>query len=98
MSGIDYRDTATGLRIKDEPYPNGIRARAVYRGDERIYHDRPEGLRHFMRGYMIAKAEPLGFGALMHNPMISDIDVLAAADALRAEAKDAQRSRQEPAS
>ena len=38
MAGIDYRDAATGLRIVEEPYPNGVRARAVYRGDERIYH------------------------------------------------------------
>ena len=74
-------DTATGLRIVDEPYPNGMRARAVYKGDERLYHGAAEGVRHFVGGYAMAKAEPIT--DLMHDPRINDLDVLAAADALR---------------
>ena len=83
MAGIDYRDTATGLRIKDEPYPNGVRARAVYRGDERIYHDEPGTIRHFVDGYQVAKAEPIV--DLMHDPRVSDETIKEAYYALLAE-------------
>lgn len=40
-----------GLRVEAEPYPNGIAARAVYRGDERIYHGEVAGVRPFLEGY-----------------------------------------------
>ena len=43
-----------GLRIEHEPYSNGIKARAVYRGPERIYHDEPAGVRHYLKGYAAA--------------------------------------------
>ena len=56
---VDYLDTATGLRIKDEPHANGVRARAVYRGDERIWHGAPVGVGYFLKGYAAAQAEPV---------------------------------------
>ena len=78
MAGIDYRDAATGLRIVEEPYPNGVRARAVYRGDERIYHG-PDA-RTFVSGYLTAKKEPIE--ALLEDPRIRDLHVLEAARTL----------------
>ena len=81
MSGIDYRDAATGLRIVEEPYPNGVRARAVYRGAERIYH--AYGVDDFMKGYRAAKAEPVE--DLVHDPRVSDAAIKEAYFALLAE-------------
>ena len=78
MSGIDYRDAETGLRIVEEPYPNGVRARAVYRGAERIYH--AYGVDDFMKGYRAAKQEPVE--ALLEDPRIRDLHVLEAAQTL----------------
>ena len=60
-----------GLRIEAEPYPNGIEARAVYRGDERIYHGEPAGVRHFIDGY-----------AAGGDSRLSDLDILRAARSL----------------
>ena len=74
---VDYRDTATGLRITDEPHANGARARAVYKGDERIWHGEPVGVGYFLKGYAAAKAEPVE--DLVHDPRVTDITVLAAA-------------------
>ena len=71
----------------EEPYPNGVRARAVYRGDERIYHDEPGAIRHFVDGYQVAKAEPVV--DLMLDPRVKDADVVMAADAIATEAGDA---------
>ena len=35
MAGIDYaRRSGPGCAIVEEPYPNGVKARAVYRGDD----------------------------------------------------------------
>ena len=48
-----------GLRIEHEPYSNGIKARAVYRGQDRIYHDDATGARHFLKGYAAAGAHGL---------------------------------------
>ena len=73
----EVRHAATGLRLVDEPYPNGVRARAVYKGDERIYHDTVGGARYFVDGYEAAKAEPIE--DLMHDPRVSDQHVLEAA-------------------
>lgn len=72
-----------GLMVKVEPYPNGIRALAVYRGDDRLYHGEPVGARPFVDGYDVAKAEPIE--DLLHDPRISDVHVLEAARALLAE-------------
>lgn len=83
MATIDYRDAATGLRITDEPHANGARARAVYRGTERIYHCEPVGVGYYLKGYAAAKAEPIE--DLLHDPRISDVHVLEAARALLAE-------------
>ena len=47
----DERAARLGLRVENEPYPNGIAARAVYRGDERIYHGEVAGVRPFLDGY-----------------------------------------------
>ena len=47
MSGVDCQDIETGLRIVDEPYPNGIRARAVYAHGyalRRVVRQLPQGL------------------------------------------------------
>ena len=74
---VDYRDTATGLRITDEPHANGARARAVYKGDERIWHGEPVGVGYFLKGYAAAKAEPIE--ALMEDPRLSDVEILCAA-------------------
>ena len=84
MSGINYTDSATGLRIVDEPYPNGVRARAVYKGDKCLYHGEAVGVRYFVTGYAMANAEPIP--DLMHDPRISDEAIKAAAEALRIEA------------
>ena len=43
-----------GLRIEHEPYSNEIKARAVYRGQDRIYHDDATSVRHFVKGYAAA--------------------------------------------
>lgn len=77
MATIDYRDAATGLRITDEPHANGARARAVYRGTERIYHCMPVGVGYFLKGYAAAKAERVE--DLMLDPRLSDIEILRAA-------------------
>ena len=77
MSGINYTDSATGLRITDEPYANGGRARAVYKGDERLWQGEPVGVGYFLKGYAAAKAEPVE--DLVHDPRVTDITVLAAA-------------------
>ena len=81
---VDYRDTATGLRITDEPHANGARARAVYQGDERIWHGEPVGVGYFLKGYAAAKAEPIE--DLLHDPRVSDKAILAAAHAVEVEA------------
>ena len=86
MSGVDCQDIETGLRIVDEPYPNGIRARAVYRGDACIYHGAAAGVRHFVAGYAMAKAAPIE--DLMCDPRISDKHLLEAAEALPIEARE----------
>ena len=80
----DETATDQGLRIEHEPYSNGIKARAVYRGDERIYHDEATGVRHFLKGYDAGRSTPIH--DLMHDPRVSDETVLAAAEALRIEA------------
>ena len=64
----DERAARLGLRVENEPYPNGIAARAVYRGDERIYHGEPAGVRPFLDGY-----EAGG------DTRLSDLDILRAA-------------------
>ena len=43
-----------GLRIEAEPYPNGIAARAVYRGAERIYQGGSADVHTFLQGYAAA--------------------------------------------
>ena len=74
MSGIDYTDSATGLRITDEPYANGGRARAVYKGDERLWQGEPVGVGYFLKGYAAAQAEPIT--DLMHDPKrVSDATI-----------------------
>ena len=83
MSGINYTDSATGLRITDEPYSNGVRARAVYKDDKCLYHGEAEGVRHFVGGYAMAKAEPIE--DLMHDPRVSDATIKEAYFALLAE-------------
>ena len=83
MSGINYTDSATGLRITDEPYANGGRARAVYKGDERLWQGEPVGVGYFLKGYAAAQAEPIT--DLMLDPRVKDEDVLMAAKALVAE-------------
>ena len=60
-----------GLRVEAEPYPNGIAARAVYRGDERIYHGEVAGVRPFLEGY-----EAGG------DTRLTDLDILRAARSL----------------
>ena len=84
----EVKHAATGLRLVDEPYPNGVRARAVYRGDERIYHDTVGGARYFVDGYAAAKAEPIE--DLLHDPRVSDKAILAAAETLRIEGRSSQ--------
>ena len=83
MSGIDYTDSATGLRITDEPYANGGRARAVYKGDERLWQGEPVGVGYFLKGYAAAQAEPIT--DLMHDPRVSDATIKEAYFALLAE-------------
>ena len=83
MATIEYRDAATGLRITDEPHANGARARAVYRGSERIYHGEPVGVGYFLKGYAAAKAEPVD--VLLEDPRLSDLEILRAARAILAE-------------
>lgn len=69
-----------GLMVKVEPYPNGIRAMAVYRGDDRLYHGAPAGARPFVDGYDVAKSEPVT--DLMLDPRLSDLELLRAARAI----------------
>ena len=83
MSGIDYTDSATGLRITDEPNANGGRARAVYKGDERLWQGEPVGVGYFLKGYAAAQAEPIL--DLMHDPRVSDETIKEAYYALLAE-------------
>ena len=80
MAGIDYTDAATGLRVTDEPRATGARARAIYRGAERIYHCEPVGAGYFLKGYAAAKTEPIE--DLLCDPRINDVHVLEAARTL----------------
>ena len=66
-----------GLRITVEPYPNGIRALAVYQGDDRLYHGEPQGARAFVDGYDVGKSEPVKHAEL--DPRLSDLELLRAA-------------------
>jgi len=66
-----------GLRITVEPYPNGIRALAVYQGDDRLYHGAPSGARAFVDGYDVGKSEPVENAEL--DPRLSDLELLRAA-------------------